>query len=277
MKTLGILSGLAAALVMAWLYWAGHVVAVSEWWLAAETAENVSKAGTWGDSFGAFNALVSTLGSAAILATLWLQSKSLKDQARDLHKQRFESHFFELLILAREVRGEIIFTHSEDYNEANRPQYLSIKYSPATRKSEDEVVKRGHEAIRMAVTEFRYWITPGRMPTKSNIMLKAYEQKIHKHNEASLGPYFRLIYTILKRIKSDNVLSEQEKCQYGNLLRSQLTSEELIILAVNGMAPFSNDMAELIRYFRLLKYLPESSVRRRLVPFYGSQAFAARD
>lgn len=108
-------------------------------------------------------------------------------------------------------------------------------------------------------------------------MVTVYEERIHKNNEASFGPYFRLVYTVLRRIKDDDVLTVSEKNQYGNLLRSQLTSEELTLLAVNGMAPFSADLSDLIQEFRLLKYLPQSSVQRRFLAFYGSTAFAARD
>ncbi|MBZ9648640.1 putative phage abortive infection protein, partial [Sphingobium sp. 3R8] len=49
-----------------------------------------------------------------------------------------------------------------------------------------------------------------------------------------MSPYFRIIYTILYRIKSDKYLIDKEKFQYSNLLRSQLTSRELTVLALNA-------------------------------------------
>ena len=237
------------------------------------------RAGAWGDSFGAFNALVSSFASAAVLATLWLQSKSLKDQANDIHKQRFDASFFELLKLLREVRSEITFVHSDEYLLESRSARLDSASIRASLTGERAVKTPavGHRAIEAAVKEYRYWISPGRMTGRKSNLLKAYEDRIHKNNEAALGPYFRMIYTILKRIKIDAVLSEQERSQYSNLLRSQLTSEELTLLAANGLAPFSNDLSDLIRDFHILKYLPESSAKRRFLAHYGSLAFAARD
>lgn len=41
-----------------------------------------------------------------------------------------------------------------------------------------------------------------------------YARDVHKRGESGLGPYFRLIYTILKRIDSDAMLEESEKISY---------------------------------------------------------------
>lgn len=275
MKTLGILAIVALALIGFWLFWANQGVITAAWWLGSTKDEAIQRAGQWADTFGAFNALVSTIGSAAILATLWLQARSLTEQSTDLYKQRFESRFFELLKLVREVRAEIVFTHSSEYVDARIDPSTAV-FTTRLRREVSEPTK-GHDAIRAAVTEFRYWIAPGRLPRSKTTMVKVYEDRIHKHNEASFGPYFRLVYTVLRRISGDTVLSASEKVQYGNLLRSQLTSEELTLLAVNGMAPFSADLANFIKEFRLLKYLPQSSVQRRFVVFYGSTTFASRD
>ena len=276
-KALTILAAVAASLVGFWFYWASSGVSVATWWLGQSELTSVQKAGAWGDTFGAFNALVSTIASAAILATLWLQFKSSSDQSKDLHRQRFESRFFELLKLIREVRSEIVFRHSEAYIDARRSFLIASLSAQRNTGFNNKSPLRGHDGIRAAVVEFRYWIAPGRLPNSRSPIVKIYEDRIHKNNETSFGPYFRLVYTILKRISVDTLLTPDEKALYGNLLRSQLTSEELTLLAVNGMAPFSNDMQNLIKEFRLLKYLPDSSVKRRFVRFYGASAFAPRD
>lgn len=85
------------------------------------------------------------------------------------------------------------------------------------------------------------------------------------------------MYTLLQRIKRDVFLSEEEKRNYGNLLRSQLTTYELVLAAFNGLSPVSNDMDELIVHFHLLKYIPPGQRLRALKRYYPDKAFTARD
>ncbi|MGO7803326.1 putative phage abortive infection protein [Rhizobium ruizarguesonis] len=86
-----------------------------------------------------------------------------------------------------------------------------------------------------------------------------------------------MVYTILRRIKDDKVLSEPEKIQYSNLLRSQLTSHELALAGFNGLMPQANDFDALLTEFHMLKYLPTGIARRALEEVYDPTAFAARD
>ncbi len=92
----------------------------------------------------------------------------------------------------------------------------------------------------------------------------------------SLG-YFRLIYTILKRIDRDSVLSDAEKIAYANLLRGQLGSPEVNLLALNGLTPASKDLADFLNRFRMLKYLTDDLIRELVAPHYSREAFEGRD
>lgn len=271
MRALIILILIAVGLGSLWAYWAGHGIQIYEWWVPGHSNTALSDVSDWGDSFGALNALVSGLGLSAVLATLWLQSVALKDQARDLHKQRFESSFFELLRLLREVRAELIFRHSADYRKAIHKDAPSVILPLGSNV-------QGLDAINAAVRELRYWLAPGRSDNRAqSTMVEIYGELIHKNNEASFGPYFRLVYTLLNRLRCDEILSENEKAQYGNLLRSQLTSEEITLIGVNALAPFANDLQSLLIEFRMLKYLPVSSMQRRFKRTYDPIAFASRD
>lgn len=275
MRSLGIFVAAVALLVGLWLYWAGHSDVISVWWTHSTSDEAIQRAGSWGDSFGAFNALVSAFGSAAILATLWLQARSVKEQAADLHRQRFESAYFELLRLLRDARDAVTFRHSKEYTEQRE---LEASTRNSFRTLRNSQTRRGYAAIQSAVQELRYWLAPGRDKSRgSEVVRVVYEKNIHSSNESGLGPYFRIIYTILNKTRNDKILSAAEKASYGNILRSQLTSEEITILAVNALAPFANDLNDLIVEFRMLKYLPESSMKRRLHRIYGAAAFLSRD
>ncbi|MER8981088.1 putative phage abortive infection protein [Mesorhizobium sp. M0870] len=244
---------------------------------------NGEKVGQWGDSFGALNALMSTLAFAAVLYTLRLQQRQIDDAQRDQHIQRFESSYFELLRLFREARAAIKFEYGLEYRKskgyASNPSTNIIRVGRAMALNPQTAQRQGDEAFRAAMIEFRYWMQSGGVVGKSNINLLAeiYTKRIHDRYEGQFGPYFRLMYTILQRISEDDKLSPNEKARYGNLLRSQISSYEAAIAGFNGLSPVSKDFSRLITEFRLLKYLPSGTTRRVLERHYPPEAFNARD
>lgn len=235
---------------------------------------DLARVGQWGDSFGPFNALISTFGFSAVLATLILQSRSVRDQARDLHRQRFESSFFELLKLMRELRNEVEFRFSKEYSDSrNAIRSTSVSFLSKT----VGIKKTGHGGIVAAVQEIRHWLGKEiSRPDLKEFLTEVYLKRVHRRSESSLGPYFRIIYTILMRLRENDILSAREKIQYGNLIRSQLTSHEITLLAINGLAPISKDLSSLLIEFRMLKYMPEGTMRRALENTYPQEAFMAR-
>lgn len=256
---------IAALILLLWLAWAFWSHSLASW--ATDGAVTAS-AGTWGDSFGAFNALFGALGFSAVLATLIIQSFALRTQQKDQHLQRFDTSFFQLIALMRELRAEIRFAYTAEYLKESSAKL------PARR------IKYGAEATTAALTEMRFWLLQRRTVsgkfTKEEIA-SVYNTRIHRRYESRLAPYFRLIYAILSRIKDDLQLSDQEKASYGNLLRGQLTSHEIALMAINGTSPVSKDLSDLIEYFHLLKYLPDGKTRRMLQDVYEVPAFASRD
>lgn len=248
-----------------WLVWGRFSPELAAW---ATNSQSTELAGSWGDTFGGFNALFGALGFSAVLATLLIQAKAIRDQQRDQHYQRFDTTFFQLIGLIREVRSEIRFSYSSDYRKANASK--RVHHS----------MQKGPDAVLSAVTELKYWLTTGRTASGTytrDEVGKIYTVRVHKRFESRLAPFFRLIYTVLDRLKHDQHLSDDEKARYGNLLRSQLTSHEISLMALNGTADVSKDLASLITEFHLLKYLPEGKTRRLLTDVYEPAAFAARD
>ncbi|MEG8028987.1 putative phage abortive infection protein [Sphingomonas aerolata] len=283
MKTFFIYVGLAIFLVVGWFFWASHAVLIPTWWLDSPAVLTPEEAGQWSDTFGSFNALVSALGFAAVLATLWFQSVSLKEQARDQHRQRFETTFFELLRIMREMRSEIRFEHSSEYQEQRSiGRFMAYRrhegLTSGIDRSEAKREFAGYEAITEAVKEIRHWLIDAARSSKSPSKLATiYNHRVHKENEATFSPYFRIIYTILQKLRRDKMLTVDEKAEFGNLLRSQLTSDEIMLMAVNGLTPVSKDFSSLLTEFRMLKYLPKTSVRTELEGLYDKTAFEARD
>jgi hypothetical protein len=225
---------------------------------------DLAKAGSWGDSFGAFNSLVTMVGSVAIVATLLQQSKAIAIQERETHKDRFEASFFQLVSLLRELRSEITFSHSKDYL-ANHKPLIGREYT-------------GVEAVLAALVE-SVWYHKKLMdtgPLSPKDIAKVYYNSVHRRYEYTFSPYFRLIYTILRKIYSEKSLSVTEREQYGNILRSQLTSRELHLIAYNGMHSVSKDLLGYVSHFHLFKYFQSNDASRRIRGYLPNNAFESR-
>jgi len=92
-----------------------------------------------------------------------------------------------------------------------------------------------------------------------------------------LGPFFRIVYSILRRISEDVRLSSADKARYGNLVRSHLSTAEVGLIGLNALTEESNDFSKFVVEFRMLKYLPENPLFSELKRFYPAETFAPRD
>ncbi|NTS31279.1 hypothetical protein HQ945_08425 [Phyllobacterium sp. BT25] len=254
----------AVFVVCFWFYWAFYSDDLA--YRAVGHINALNQAGTWGDSFGGFNALLGALGFTGVLATLLLQGQALLVQQKDLHKQRFEQTFFELLRMIREAREQIRFRHSRTY------QGLFPK--------EDGSTLSGNHAFRAAYKELSYWVyLANKNGTEINkdTLGKFYAEHVHSRYESTLGAYYRLIYGALDRVRNDSYLSEKEKDDLGNLIRSQFTSFEALIAGCNALNDFAKDFDTIVVRFRLLKYARRGEVYDALRKLYPREAFLGRD
>lgn len=252
---------IGSVVAILWVAWALHAPEFAQWALRGQSP---SEAGEWGDSFGAFNALFGALGFTAIVATLWLQGSALKRQQRDIHRQRFDELFFQLLRMLREAREEVRFRHS-----------LSVRHAAPMLSSD---MLEGHAAVRAAYREAQHWIeaaTEDKWSSKP-FLARLYFRRVHARYESTFGAYFRLLYAILDRIREDPVLTEEEKDHYGNLVRGQFTYYEAGLAGLNGLMDISKDFSDLVVRFRLLKYLRDGSIKRALEHHYKPETFQGR-
>ena len=254
--------------IVTWLAWVLQFLIMR--WLGRSW--DIANAGSWGDTFGALNALFAAIAAIGVIYTLRLQQKQIAEAEIEQHKQRFERTFFELLRLLREEREKLRFQYSGDYLEKNGK-------SSAIARAAGGSLRQGSMAVRSALLEARFWIEkhPSGAQITRDEVAGLYQKHVHGRYESSFGPYFRLIYTILNRIRNDRILNDSEKADYARLLRSQLTSHEAGLAGINGLAPFSKDFSSLVTEFRLLKYLKENTLKDTLRKFYPDQAFEARD
>lgn len=230
---------------------------------------NLEHLGQWGDTFGALNALFGGLGFAAVLYTLWQQGEalqsqqdSLKSQQEDLteqrhdqHRQQFDTAFFQMLDLLRSTRDDL-----QDRQSGHSYKGVSaFKYFSSTCE---------YHINNIYNTKPNY--------TKEDIA-KIYEHSVHSVYVEFLGPYFRIMFTILRRIHSDNILSEDDKIKYSNLLRAQLSLGETGLLCMNGTMEEAGTLHEFITEYRMLRYLPDGVLRDAASRIYGADSIEPRN
>ncbi|MFD1944725.1 putative phage abortive infection protein [Paradevosia shaoguanensis] len=256
---------LAAAVCVIWIYWAHSSLALITHFSGAK---DWSEAGQWGDSFGGFNALFGALGFSAVMATLLFQAISLNRQQRDLHRQAFESSFFEQLRLLREARNEVRYLFSAAYRN-------EVPSSNSSLRGE----QTGLKAFRAAVLEAKHWMDrdakAGEKLTAEEVG-RIYQKRIHSRFESTFGTYFRLLNAALARIDNDKMLSKSQKITYANLLRGQLSTFEAALAGYNALAPFSGNFKHLVIEFRLLKYIRTGATRTLLKQYYPESTFISR-
>ncbi|MGY6768342.1 putative phage abortive infection protein [Komagataeibacter sp. NFXK3] len=214
--------------------------------------------GTWGDTYGALNALISALGFVGIIFTISMQYVANANQKIDLHKQRFESTIFEQIRLIRETRDEIIFVNSATKNKYHGRD--------ATRQVERYLID---QILSYRATHAGAFLPKERLAT-------IYSRGFHSRFESRVGAFFRVVYYTFDKIRSDKFLTDEEKRNYGNLIRGQLTSADVAILGVNALTKYSNDLEQLVIYFRLLRYMGNSVLKNNLKEIFPPETFIRR-
>lgn len=206
------------------------------WWYLVDIEDR----GTFGDMFGGINALFSGLAFAGVIYAILLQRRELELQRRELElnrselagqrealtaqnatmeRQSFESTFFQLLRLHNEILAAMDF--------------------PA-RKQPTQVVT-GRDCFSAFRSELaRIWNKglPEHMgSTELNRVNKTY-LAFYNSRQADLGHYFRTLYNLIKFVDLSPV---DDKRIYTNLIRAQLSSDELFLLFYNCLSDLGAD------------------------------------
>lgn len=258
--------------VLVWgLYGSANVEIASL--IAGRGKFDVAMAGQWGDTFGAFTAFFSTIGTFGVIWTLILQQRGLAAQARDIHKQRFDATFFELLRLMKDAKRELKFAHSIEFIKAKYPAAADLALAKLREPETD------FAAVVAAKDELRHWVRALSKVDRGDQKKVAdvFIERIFKRYPGRFGAYYRLIYSLMNRIDKDKYLSDQEKVDYARLLRAQFTADEIVLMAFNGLSDISGDSAALIVRLRMLKYIHGPGMKDFFSRFYGEGAFAPRD
>lgn len=209
---------------------------------------NVDKAGVFGDSFGVLTSLFSGLAFAGIILTILLQREELRLQREELEKtreefkmqnltlkkQNFETTFFQMLRLHHEIVLSISVKDPSGSNVYTGRDCFSYFYSEL--KDRYTYKQRDHHGGEMDLIEE-----------------KAYPMFWEK-NQSKLGHYFRHLYTIFKFINASEI---NNKRFYSNIVRAQLSDQELLVLFYNCLSKYGKEKFKpLAECFALFNNLP---------------------
>lgn len=230
------------------------------WLVFGVSLYSLKDRGTFGDMFGAVNALFSGLAFAGIIIAIFLQRDELELQRRELsetrkelegqklqlERQAFENAFFQMLRLYHEIVDSFYYKSIDSGSEF-----------------------RGKECFAAIKHDLLIFL---KSPSKGDSVEERYKKYYLGVAHGILGHYFRNLYQILKYVNNTEV---KDKKFYTNIVRAQLSSEELFLLFFNALGEFGKDKFHpLIVKFEFLEHLPQDgSIQSADAYRFGAVAF----
>lgn len=237
-----------ALIIGAWTYWAWKI------W----PGRSLEQEGQFGDSFGALNTLFTGLAFAGLAFTIYLQLSEGRLNEYERYEERFESRFFRVNDALRSVVAGIV---------------VRDPHAPHGGK-----MKIGKDAFGALLVEMsKFPLNPAEYPLGSLTPIdeiRVRYQMMYSSNEDDLGPYFRMLYQIIRYIQRSVVKNKQE---YADVIRAELSSSELCLLAINCLTAQGENFKPLVEEFGLLKHMPANNKyapKSVVAPAFTEAAFA---
>lgn len=255
------------AVIGAWL--------ASPWvvkWAVAKWHVDFNNIGTFGDSFGALTSLFTGLAFVGLIITLRQQKAQIEMQREDLQLQRGEM---------KETRDELAGQKEqmELQNQSLRQQMfeqtffnLLNVFNQLVEQTNEGLARRHtskHNLFTQAISKVRDALNNGDCKRlvaeglkshtpKSEAELwvqqyAAYYLKNISKQPVEMKRYYRILYNILKLVDRSEV---EEKNVYTNLLRAQLSDNELQLIALNCAREEGANLQAFIERYDILKHLP---------------------
>lgn len=229
------------------------------WWLISKYIDDPTNQGTFGDMFGAVNALFSGLAFAGLIVTLLYQKEELKlqreelketrnelnaqklefqEQNKTMKRQRFENTFFNMLSLQQEIIANLSYEYyaSPNIRPHNIPEEIFYKGAPKGQLHGRETFEG---IYKHAIIEYN-----GARHADGII-------KILKQNGYIAYPvisvttrfdhYFRHLYHIYKFVDTSDLIEDSERYDYACIIRSQLSDYELVMMFYNCLTANGRD------------------------------------
>lgn len=234
--------------------------------------------GTIGDMFGAVNSLFSGLAFAGLIYTIFLQKNELGLQRKELEltrdelrgqketmeaqneqltHQAFEGTFFQMVRLHNELLNSIDFTTGGGEN--------AVK------------VQSGNDCFMRAWQRYKSSFKKEAEQNSKDIrkeQINSVYSILWDNYEAEFAHYFRSLYNVIKFVHNSDV---KNKKLYTNIVRAQISGQELLIIFYNCIYYSDSKFIPLIEEYSLLKHLPYKAIPSVLdFQFYDERAFGGQ-
>lgn len=250
---------LLLSVVVLWLLWA----------LFTYTAyKGPETSGPAGDKFGGITALFSGLAFAGLIFTLFVQKKELQYQREELsHLVKETKETKEHLeAQANHLKSQSDFVGKQTFENS----FFQLLTSFNSNLKSISVLKAQHLPEAVGADALETILNNGRRFFRDDgVGFDNQYAEFFQNRKNDLGPYFSQMYNILKFIKNSEV---EDKTFYSNILRAQLSSAELSLLALNCFSIHGESkMAPLVKEFQILKNFDDETLFdncRELSGFY---------
>lgn len=199
------------------------------YWLNFKCARISTDTEDWGN-FGSY--IGGIAGAFLSFISIVLLIVTLKEQSKENHKIQFESMFFELFRLQKEVSSRIVGSvkniddKSTDY--AGEQYFIALGKRISYEKDFKEVFSNFLNQVDITKIEAE--------ELKEKIQIDY--DKIYSGRESELGHYFRSLYHLLKFIHESTI---NDKERYMDLVQAYLTDSELYVIFYNGIGRYGFD------------------------------------
>ena len=236
------------------------------------TSWDKDERGTFGDMFGAVNALFSGLAFAGLIVTLIMQHEELGLQREELAQtndelaaqreefaaqtktmkiQRFENTLFNMLSLQQGRINSLDYIPQDgaDPNPESRGKYVFDVF------------------YNKKITKFQYGNERQIMGIKGLIQYENDIQAYRRVSEISIfDSYFRHLYRIFKYIDESQLIDDTERYSYSCIVRAQLSEYELLLLFYNALTIDDNGIYKfknLIEKYAIFNNIREPMLARQ--------------
>lgn len=161
-----------------------------------------------------------------------------EQQNETLRKQRFENTFFQLLKFHHDIVEAI------DLRSVGGSQH--------------SIGRSAFEVMYLALKNI-YNQHPTRLSLTPDQIIKFVYRDFFKKYQPFVGHYFRSLYNIVKFVHLSGIPDPDKKI-YTNLIRAQLSSNELLLLFYNCLSDVGQKFHEWVEYYNLLKTAPTNEL-----------------
>lgn len=206
--------------------------------------EGFARLGQTGDIFGGANALFAALALVGVFWAATMQLKSLSETRRASVEQRFETAFFELLRLTREVLERVEVEPSAEW--ANKSKGKRRGASALNALAAQRFGSSPEQSVQPQDRDFKVLTLQA--------LTNRYKESIYSTMPSALGPYFRLLYQTFDLVDSTD-LNPKRKIRYANIARGQISEGAVLLIALNGLTWRGWKFVDLIERFGLLEHM----------------------